>query len=338
MTHASSLFLSEEQIRTLVPPRLPRRRDERYMGGAMHGRLESEFSEEEQECLRALYADLGELMELAGKRDRAEEWGDLPGPELGRFASRTVIVQAVSDLEKFEQAARATYDTKMANLFRELADGPVASLCAILFLVGSGGVEPEYFQTLFFLARDERKIMRSILLDLDPEGRAKDEEVNRHSIDLLLEKWQNTIYRAFDVEMEVAFDSNVRGMVAERCVEFAEVDRIFYHLANNSLRYGSGKQLAIQVIDTADGEDLVWVFSNPISENQFSRLQNLADGRESVFEYGVGDGSGVGLGSLAESVANAYGIESAAQAVSAGYVGSALEDKIFRIWFHWPKA
>jgi len=334
MAHSSSLLLSDKEIRDLVPGRLLRRRDERYMGGALHGSLDTDFSEEEVSCLRALYADLGELMGLA------EEVGgkNLDGGRLQEFTRRSVLISAVADLEKFEQAAQSTYDSRMANLFRELTDGPVASLCAIMLLISSVGAEPEYFRTLFYLARDQRKIMRSMLVDLDPELRAKDEAVNVHSIDLLLEKWRDTVYRAFDAELDVSFETTVEGMVAERCIEFAEVDRLFYHLVNNALRHGSEKKLSIQAVDADGGEDLIWVFSNPVSKNQAARLQNFSEGRQSVFEFGVGDGSGVGLGSLAESVAHAYGMDTAGQAVSGGYVGTVLDRDVFRIWFHWPKA
>lgn len=333
MMNSSSLLLSDEQIHALVPGRLQRRLDERYRGGALHGSLARDCSDEEKACLEALYADLGDLMELSKAGD-----GPADAEALRHFTERTVLLRAMVDLEEFEQGARSTYDTRLAHLFRELADGPVASLCAILFLIRSVGVEPDYFQTLFYLARDQRKIMRSILVDLDPELRAKDEEVNVHSIDLLLEKWRDAVYRAFDTELEVAFETSVEGMVAERCIEFAEVDRLFYHLVNNALRHGNEKRLAIQAVDAEESDDLIWVFSNPVSQNQAGRLQNFADGRESVFEYGVGDGSGIGLGALAESVGHAYGIDTAGQAVSGGYVGSKLDGEVFRIWFHWPKA
>jgi len=334
MTDPSTLLLSEDQIQALIPATLPRRADERYPGGAVHGKLERDFGEEEADCLKALYEDLGDLMAMT----KAPDDEKVLSAALKEFANRTVLIRAVSDLEKYEQAARATYDTRLGNLFREISDGPVASLCAILFLIRSAGVEADYFQTLYYLARDQRKIMRAILVDLDPVARAKDEAVNVHSIDLLLEKWQNAVYRSMDADLEVAFETSVEGMVAERCIEFAEVDRIFYHLVNNARSHGSGNRLAIQAIDSKDGLDLVWVFSNPVTENQAARLDNLEEGLESVFDYGIGEGSGVGLGSLAESVAHAYGIDTPGQAVSNGYAGTKLDGDIFRIWFHWPKA
>lgn len=333
-----NLLIPEEKIYAMVPDSLPVRLEKRYAGGFLHASLERDFSPEEQQSLRSLYHDLGELMDLTAKRDASDGEDSPLGAALRTFASRTVVLRAAADLEKFEQGALATHDQKLATLFRELSDGPFASLCAILFLIDSAGVEPEYFQTLFYLARDERKIMRSLLVDLDPTARAKDEAVQQHSIDLLIEKWRDAVYRAFDAELEVSFESKVEGMVAERCIEFAEVDRLFYHLVNNALKHGSGKELAIQVVESSDGNDLLWVFSNPVSGNQAARLTNLTEGRQSVFEYGVGDGSGVGLGSLAESVGHAYGIETTSQAVSGGYLGATTEDGIFRIWFHWPRA
>ena len=332
-----SLNIPEEKIRDLLPKQLPRRREERYAGGAAHGRLERDFSDEEAETVRTLYRELGELMELTEKRDASEGGNSLAAGALKTFASETPILRIGNELESYEEAAAATHDSRLRTLFRELVDGPFASLYGILFLVGSAGVEPEYFQTLFYLARDQRKIMRSILLDLDPATRERDEMKKLHSVNLLVEKWRDAVYRAFEREMEVSFESTFDGAVAERCVEFAEVDRLFYHLANNAIRHGSDDRLAIQIFETQDGMDLIWVFSNPLSENKAAHLQNLADGLTSVFDYGVGDGPGVGLGSVAESVAHAYGIESAEQAVTAGYVGTVVSGGCFRLWFHWPK-
>lgn len=332
------LLVSESRIRALVPDQLPVRLEERYGGGFLHASLERDLSPEEQQSIRALYSDLGELMDLTAKRDAGEEANSLLGARIKEFASKSVLLRVAADLEKFEQGARVTHDEKLANLFREMADGPMASLCAILFLIESAGVEAEYFQTLFYLARDQRKIMRSMLVDLDPTARMKDELVKEHSIDLLIEKWRSAVYRAFEGEIEVAFESSVEGMVAERCIEFAELDRLFYHLANNAIKHGSEKKLAIQVIESEDGKDLVWLFSNPISAKQSSRLANIEESRKSVFDYEVGDGeAGVGLGALAESVGHAYGIDGSSQALGSGYLGTVVEDGIFRIWFHWPK-
>jgi len=333
----SSLFLSDELVRELVPNSLPQSRDERYVGGAVHGRLDRDFGEEEQETLRSLYVSLGGLMELTAKRDASEDGNSMLSAKLRDFARECPILQAGRDLEKYGRAAQETYDSKLARLFRELTDGPLASLYGIIFLVGSSGAEPEYFQTLFYLSRDQRKIMRSLIVDLDPTARQRDEMEQFHSVSLLLEKWQKAVYRAFDEELEVAFRTNFEGAVAERCIEFAEVDRIFYHLVNNAIRHGSDKTLAVQVVESSNGDDLIWLFSNPVSENQAKVLQNFVDGRQSVFEYGIGSESGVGLGSLAESVAHAYGIEAQEQVISGSYAGSSFADGIFRIWFHWPK-
>jgi hypothetical protein len=90
-------------------------------------------------------------------------------------------------------------------------------------------------------------------------------------------------------------------------------------------------------VESVNGGDLIWLFSNPVSQNQEKVLQNFEDGRQSVFEYGVGSKFGVGLGSLAESVAHAYGIEAQDEVTSGGYAGSSISDGIFRLWFHWPK-
>jgi hypothetical protein len=91
----------------------------------------------------------------------------------------------------------------------------------------------------FVLARDPRKILRSGLPDLDPEGTAADLVENRHGVARLREKWSDGDDGAEGTDpVHVRFrcdcdcDCDCEGSVRECCMEFAALDRVRYDPAD----------------------------------------------------------------------------------------------------------
>ena len=330
-----SFKLSSEELRGLAPERLRSFLPERYCGGRFTASMETDFTPEEREILRRMYEELGKLMQLA--QPRGEDDLDEGNRALEEFCAETKVGTMAMELEQAGKAAEGMHDTVTSGILREITKGPFASIYGILFLAQQGVADPGFFSNLFYLARDQLKIMRSFILDLDPEKRAEDEVEKYHSIQLLLEKWQGASYAAFDNELKVDFETEFTGHVAERCVEFAELDRLFYHLANNAVQHGGDPALMIQVQPTEDSESLRFAFINPIREEQYDLLDQLISSGESLFDRSVCiRGKGFGLSVVAESVAHAYGLESRHQAVAGKYVGLRLDPHRFLVWFHWP--
>lgn len=330
-----SLFLEANAIRALAPASLPRRLEERYAGGAIFKGVTKHLSDDERATIQSIYEEIGQLMKLTDHKDAGAH--EQTAPVIEAFARDSQLVSRGATVEDYAQDALATKDDRLHRFFLEMVGGPFFSICGLLFLIRQTGLEPEYIQTLFYHSRDHRKIMRSLYAELDPGQRASDESVKNHSVDLLIEKWRDAAYRTAAGALNVRFQNEYHGDVAERCVEFAEVDRLFFHLVNNAIHYASESELGIQLVESASGADLLWLFSNPISPERQAELDNYRAEKKSLFEYGVGVRDGVGLESLAETVAHAYGLDSPISAETAAYVGVISEDGFFRLWFHWPK-
>lgn len=328
------------EIYKLVPDRLPRRMGERYPGGAVHGTLTDDFNPDEAETLLAIYKELGVLLKLTRPLDDGKEKNpEQLHEDLEQFIAQTHLLELGAVLESFESVAMQTHDTRLATLFSEVVGGPFASLYGILFLVKRAGIEPEYFRSLFYLARDHRKIMRSLITDLDTAAREEDETEKYHSIKLLLQKWKDAIYRAMHGELNVTFETSYQGHVAERCIEFAEVDRLFYLIANYALKTADPKDMSIQAEPSRSEEDLVWMFRWTPEPSERARLDNLKEQKRSIFEQVTGSQrKDYGLQAVSECVAHAYGLDNPYQAISGGYVGYAFSQEELRIWFHWPIA
>lgn len=85
---------------------------------------------------------------------------------------------------------------------------------------------------LFYLCRDQLKIMRASFKDLDPERLVEDEKLRLHGAGLLQTKWWGAEHAYFSSKGQVKCGHFFDGPVTERCVEFAEYDANMYCLAN----------------------------------------------------------------------------------------------------------
>jgi len=326
------LRLSKTELSELAPGSLRSYREARYLGGLWSASLKHDFNKEEQNIITRMYKGLQELMEMAHLETREED------RRLLEFCRRSDLGTMAMELEQAGVAARNMEDTVTLTILNEITQGPFASIYGILFLAQQGSADPSFFSNLYYLARDQLKIMRSFIVDLDPAKRTEDEKIRHHSIQLLIEKWQGAVYRAFGNQLEVEFQATYTGEVAERCIEFAEVDRLFYHLANNAAQHRSQAALLIQVTETEDEQSLRWVFSNPLREEQYDLLQGMMMEGQQIFDPDFSiKGKGMGLSLVAETVAHAYGLESRHQAVQGRYVGVKIDPHRFSVWFHWPK-
>ena len=85
---------------------------------------------------------------------------------------------------------------------------------------------------LFYLCRDQLKIMRASFKDLDPQRLIEDEKLRMHGAGLLQTKWWGAEHAYFSSKGQVKCGYFFDGPVTERCVEFAEYDANMYCLAN----------------------------------------------------------------------------------------------------------
>jgi len=216
-----------------------------------------------------------------------------------------------------------------------------------LQLIELGQVRPDDIERIYLLIRDHLKIMRNCLPDLDPVRTARDIELRAHGVDLLLEKWQHADYRLPDGQASITVDARYNGVVADRCVEFSALDRVFYNLINNATRHSADRRVMVGIFPIFECEtpSLRIVVANRIDLLQRTALEQRFGLQWSDLFYGgftfSSDGSsghGFGLAICAELVANAYGLPNGPAAIGGGYVGARPHGDLFVAWFHWPIA
>ena len=107
---------------------------------------------------------------------------------------------------------------------------------------------------LFYLCRDQLKIMRASFRDIDPARLEDDEKLRLHGAGLLQTKWWGAEHAYFSSSGKVRCGNFFDGPVTERCVEFAEYDANVYCLANLLSPRSSDGEFHLELLkDTVPG-------------------------------------------------------------------------------------
>ena len=139
---------------------------------------------------------------------------------------------------------------------------------------------------LFYLCRDQLKIMRASFRDLDSERLIEDEKLRYHGAGLLRTKWWGAEHAYFSSNGTVRCGHFFDGPITERCVEFAEYDANMYCLANLlSPRSADGEFHMELLKDTIPGCTLA-VTSAKMSVDNFNSLASVID-RKSIVGNGL---------------------------------------------------
>lgn len=328
-----------DSLYQLAPPEVPFYRNLRYDGGGMDVSL-ADFPPADRELLARLYAGLSATYaELREHRDEPA----VAAPRLRAIYERDdwrLLVTSVRELGA--QLPEGPAAPRLRQVAHDLKGGAFQALAVYLQLLAMGLSRDEDLHRMFFLARDQLKIMRNSLPDLDASGRARDEEQRLHHVELLVDKWQGGDHRLQNRSAAVRVDCRYQGAIAERCLEFSALDRVIYNLVNNATTHSADSRvdLAILPIPGADPQHLRFVVSNRIGEEQRAAIeQRFPNGPGGLFEGGfTTGGSGLGLRICADFVCNAYGLANVEQGLAEGHFGARIIDGRFVAWVHWPIA
>ncbi len=342
-----------EALLALAPVRLPNLRKTRYQGDDLCVDLGG-LTAQDQASIRWLYQALSELLfSIADlSTDDDQKWQDVR-QWLGRYSLDDLIDKA---RELGTTSHERNSSEELAKAMHDIRGGALSSLLGRLQMIESLPHVEKQLKTLFVLTRDHLKIMRNAVIGLDDTRRDADRRPKAHAMQLMLDKWHDSVvgpnWQERPVHMNV--DCRYAGPLTECCLESAAIDRIFYNLAANAARYSAGGQIEMKIFPVPDaaGECLRFVLSNEVSERQAGYLQSLvehrgADSRDrgsqasifALFDPAVSStGSGFGLAVVAEFVAAAFGLRNPEVALRERYVGAILEGLTFQVWFHWPVA
>jgi signal transduction histidine kinase len=329
----------------LAPLNLPNLRVERYFGETAGIPLAS-FAPPDVDIIRSVYRQINHLLALLERREGSESVSG----HLHAYLGTREFDQLRTGLRSL---GRSTFAGTPPNrvtgrAIHDIRGGAAAVLLLRLEIAGPEPFTKDELRTLFMLARDHGKIIRSTVSDLDVDRRQEDLAPQSHSVRLLMEKWHGAAIQVPDRPGAQLFvNTRFNGAVTECCLECAAIDRVLYNLMANARRHHAGGRMDLTIFEIPGkpGENLRFVLSNAVTEADQRRLGELAahDGRLGdlgpLFEAGVSTtGSGLGLAIVADLVTQAFGIASEHEALRLGYFGARLLEGKFTVWFHWPIA
>jgi signal transduction histidine kinase len=328
---------TQEELAALVAGDRIRRRPRPDIGDSVNVPL-SHLDPADAAVVRALYEFLGGLLALVEPRRGG---GAAALQALQAFLQATRFAELAQRVDRLG-AALLSDDTPMdlRKVYHDVRGGGLPALLMHLDMVAEGEATPDDIERIFVLSRDQLKIIRNAIPDLDPEGYAHDLEPRQHGTDLLLAKWQTERYRVEDTEVELDLRCDFKGSVSERCMEFAALDRVIYNLVNNAARFAEDGHVGLNVfpIDGQPDTDLRFVVMNRVAPEHRERLEaDLGAELSSVFAGGYTTGGhGLGLRICGDFVVHGYGLPSLHTALDDGYLGARLVRDTFVAWFHWP--
>jgi signal transduction histidine kinase len=247
-------------------------------------------------------------------------------------------------LEALGEATLAASDVPplLRRAFHDLRGGAFFALRLYGILLADEEPSEDLVQPAIFLARDQAKLVRSLVPAMDPEGYRKDREERAHGMRELVDKWDGFQFPpvasgegAQPVDVEVL--ARWRGDLAARCLEAAALDRVIYNLVNNAARFTTDArvQLLVEAVTHATVRIAV---RNSLGSGDADWIASATGGEPDRLFLGgfTRGGTGLGLESSAVIVARAWGQVTAEEAVESGVVGARTADGIFVSWFFWP--
>ncbi len=299
----------------------------------------SELPEADVERLKRLYRFvLGIHDRLIGRLDAADVLEEL-GEQLEPLGFADAHQQAG---QLGRGARRRDLEPRLRKAYHDLRGGSLLSLLMHLEMVQLGHGSAEDAARIFILARDQLKIMRNAVSDLDTPRYQADLQDKDHAVDLLREKWASVAYRLPQRGICVELDCDFDGVIASCCMEFSTLDRVIYNLVNNAAQHSAdgAVELSILPIDEADETLLRIVVANRVDDAQRKTLRHrFGDELGQIFRGGFStsdEGHGLGLRICGDLVAHGFSLPSVPFAVDHGYLGATLLEERFVAWFHWP--
>lgn len=324
------MTLSLETIVRLAPSPLENCRGTRYRADEQAIEIRA-LSPDDQPVVVGIYAMLCELESIVGGDADLDD----PAPLLA-FVTRHDIGELVHRVRRLGAAQQD--DVHLAEAIHDIRGGALTALVIHLLRLGRAPYRSDVARTLFIAARDHMKMMRNVVLDLDPVARARDLTFRPHSLGELARALREfTSTTTGDEPVVVAVACTTEGIIAESCVECAAIDRVAYNLLNNAARYADRPTIDAWLVTMES--DLRVAIANSVSAEQRAIVeQQLAASSSSLFGSFTTSGSGHGLRIVSELVGRAYGVASTEKLTQAGYVGARVVADSFVTWFHWPLA
>lgn len=244
----------------------------RYQGGDASVDLSEIKNGEIKDEVLINYEHLIQLLPLVSGRSKAAtgEFSELQS-NLRSSPSHYKSIDRVleHDLKSEDPATRSVLRTTLASL-------PSLSFFSDRLREDQANLADS--RRLFYLCRDQLKIMRASFKDLDPERLIEDEKLRLHGAGLLQTKWWGAEHAYFSSKGQVKCGYFFDGPVTERCVEFAEYDANMYCLANLLAPRSSTGDFHMELLKDAIPGATLAVATAKMSEHEHKSLNEIISG------------------------------------------------------------
>lgn len=328
--------LESKALMQIAPNDLKIHRSNRYDGTGLSISL-VEFSPNDQERIQTIYQKVNAVYHAWLHHGKDLHCGELM-QRLSAISDHSFF-QLVCKLGKEEYEVKGG-NSRVKKLHRALHDirgGCLNGLLGITQLINEMGGDENWYQRAVYMARDHAKIMRNILVDIDPNNREDDESIQSHHIDHFTEKLKNLAFEYDELKLSTHLYCTYQGNISNCCLETSSIDRILFNFINNAAKYSANHEANVYIYPV--NEMMIrWVFENPVSDEHLQWFNANCDETfwDLILSNRTYKGQGIGLYTCAEIVGNSFGVSNAESAVKDGYIGAKLEDKKFFSWFHWP--
>ena len=309
-----------------IAPSLP---SNRYNGGGGSVDLGDLGKSDLKDKISRLYEGMLELRDLVSGTSAAAE-GDLS--ELCRRAtSISLNVPAQNSICSNGVSAVPHEEAVQSFLRTQLTSLPSMGYFLDKIRRESGSVGDA--RRLFYLCRDQMKIMRASFGDLDAPLLAEDEKIRLHGAGLLRTKWWGAEHSYFNRAGKVNCGYFFEGPITERCVEFAEYDSNLYCLANLLGSKSENGGVQIELNNTMISDCVLATLTAKTSSENHSKLNDtlaLKHNRERLDEDNY-------LAHLVKtSLSRAFHLSTPSEAFSRKLIGCERNVNQTMLWFVWP--
>ncbi len=313
----------------LAPINLRNMHTTRYDGSGFSAKL-SDFSPTDVQVLKTIYEHIKSVYDLWLYMKDAPQYA-LFKPTIERFSSDEMVF-----LGKKLGMTTEISSASLRKIIHDIRGGALTTMISCAGRIERMNLynDVERMRSFVFLARDQAKMMRSAIEDIDPFTRAADERFRIHSVYDYVKKWHDFEYPSAKGTITVKVRCFFEGNVTTCCLEASALDRVVYNYINNALRFAATDTITLTILPI--GNMLRWVVENELEPKDLQWLEEtIGNDAQALYKGGITHGgNGIGLSNCADIVAASCSIPPP-EAIEQGYVGAKVIGSTYYGWFHW---
>ena len=305
----------------------------RYEGGGAQVELNDIKSAEHRDYLLRTYETYLEL------------WPHVIGASPAAAGDLRELQETLSSLAPtFPQINELSSSNKIAKVSHELPCRSLqvaylATLPALGFFcnkVQTNRADVSDARRLYYLCRDQLKIMRSVFRDIDPSRLKDDQKYRIHGTDMLRRKWRGAQHAWFKDTGKIRFGNCFDGPINTSRLEFAEYIANVYCLANLLASKSTDGLYKIELYEGLIKDASITVVSANTTSANHKKIQDLVLPKQLLSpEKQTEEHYLINL--VAASVSRAVNLDGDRDAIASRQMGCIAEGDESKIFFTWPE-